>query len=252
MHAIWTGYISFGLVTLPIHLYSAAEEHGTGFHQVHARDGSRVRHRRVCESEDVEVPQSEIARGLERPDGRTVVLLDEDLAGLPLPTKRTVEVLGFIDEGDVDPVLYSRPYWVGAAGEQGQRPYALLVEALARHGRVAVAKVTLRTRERLAVLRPRHGMLVLHTLLWPEEIREPDDLSSSAPVTDRELELAELLMDLLAGVEIADLHDEYAAALEQLVVAKMTGGEVEVPEEPVLAVDLMAALEASIREAENR
>ncbi|MFD8079026.1 Ku protein [Streptomyces sp. NPDC059718] len=165
MRAIWTGYVSFGLVTLPVHLYSATEERGTGIHQVHARDGSRIRHRRVCESEDVEVPQSEIARGLERPDGRTVVLLEEDLAALPLPTKRTVEVLGFVDERDVDPVLYSKPYWVGAAGEQGQRPYALLVEALARHGRVAVAKVTLRTRERLAVLRPRHGMLVLHTLL---------------------------------------------------------------------------------------
>ncbi|MEU0181470.1 Ku protein [Streptomyces sp. NPDC006207] len=252
MRAIWTGYVTFGLVSLPVHLYSATDEHGTGFHQVHARDGSRIRHRRVCESEDVEVPQSEIARGWERPDGRTVVLLDEDLAALPLPTKRTVDVLGFVDERDVDPVLYSKPYWVGAAGEQGQRPYALLVEALARHGTVAVAKVTLRTRERLAVLRPRHGMLVLHTLLWPEEIREPGDLSSTAPVTDRELELAELLMDQLAGVEIAELHDEYAAALEQLVVAKMTGAGLEEPEEPVPAVDLMAALEASIREAGSR
>ncbi|MDX2649282.1 Ku protein [Streptomyces sp. PA03-1a] len=252
MRAIWTGYVSFGLVSLPVHLYSATEEHGTGFHQVHVRDGSRIRHRRVCESEDVEVPQSEIARGWERPDGRTVVLLDEDLAALPLPTKRTVDVLGFVDERDVDPVLYSKPYWVGAAGEQGQRPYALLVEALARHGTVAVAKVTLRTRERLAVLRPRHGMLVLHTLLWPEEIRQPDDLSSAAPVTERELELAELLMDQLAGVEIAELHDEYAAALEQLVVAKMTGAGLEEPEEPVPAVDLMAALEASIREAGSR
>ncbi|MEU0184153.1 Ku protein [Streptomyces sp. NPDC006207] len=249
MRAIWTGYISFGLVTIPVKLYAATEEHGTGFHQVHASDGGRIRHRRVCEREDVEVPQSEIARGWERPDGRTVVLLDEDLAALPIPTRKTVEVLGFVDDRDVDPVLYSKAYWVGAAGEQAQRPYALLVEALARHGTVAVAKVTLRTRERLAVLRPRHGMLVLHTLLWPEEIREPDDLSSAAPVTERELELAELLMDSLAGVEIRELHDEYAAALEQLVAAKMAGAEVEEPAEPVEVVDLMAALEASIAAA---
>ncbi|MEU6340255.1 Ku protein [Streptomyces sp. NPDC046977] len=242
--------MSFGLVTVPVQLFAATEEHGAGFHQVHAADGSRIKHRRFCASEDVEVSQSEIARGWERPDGRTVVILDEDLAALPLPTKRTVDVLGFVDQTDVDPVLYAKPYWVGAAGEQGQRPYALLVEALARHGTVAVAKVTLRTRERLAVLRPRHGMLVLHTLLWPEEIREPDDLSSSAPVTERELEL-ELLMDSLAGVEIAELHDEYAAALEQLVVAKMSGGGVEEPAEPVPAVDLMAALEASIRAARH-
>src|SRR4051794_6227991 len=177
MRALWSGYTSFGLVTLPVQLYSATDERGVGFHEVHASDGARIRHRRVCEGEDVEVPQSEIARGWERPDGRTVVLLDEDLAALPLPTRKTVDVLGFVDERDVDPVLYGKPYWVGAAGEQGQRPYALLVEALARHGTVAVAKVTLRTRERLAVLRPRRGMLVLHTLLWPQEIREPDDLS---------------------------------------------------------------------------
>ncbi|MEU1622947.1 Ku protein [Streptomyces sp. NPDC005722] len=249
MRAIWTGYVSFGLVTLPVHLYSATEEHGSGFHQVHAADGARIRHRPVCEREDVEVPQSEIARGWERPDGRTVVLLDEDLAALPLPTRKTVEVLGFVDERDVDPVLYAKPYWVGAAGEPGQRPYALLVEALARHGTVAVAKVTLRTRERLAVLRPRHGMLVLHTLLWPEEIREPDDLSSAVPVTERELELAELLMDALAGVEIHELHDGYAAALEQLVAAKVAGVEVEEPTEPVEVVNLMAALEASIAAA---
>ncbi|MFF3951298.1 Ku protein [Streptomyces sp. NPDC001902] len=173
MRAIWTGYVSFGLVTIPVHLYSGTEEHGAGFHQVHARDGSRIWHRRVCESEGVKVPQSEIAHGLEFPDGRTVVLRDEDLAKLALPTKRAVDVLGFVDERGVDPVLYSRAYWVGA-DEQDQRPYALLVEALARHGRVVVANVTLRTRERLAVLRPRHGILVLHTLLWLEEIREPD------------------------------------------------------------------------------
>ncbi|WP_392839732.1 Ku protein [Streptomyces sp. LN500] len=252
MRALWSGYVSFGLVTIPVQLFAAVDEHGAGFHQVHASDGARIRHRRVCELEEREVPRSEVAHGWEQPDGRTVVLLDEDLAALPLPTRRAVDVLGFVPERDVDPMLYSKPYWVGAAGEAGQRPYALLVEALARHGTVAVAKVTLRTRERLAVLRPRHGMLVLHTLLWPEEIREPDDLSSALPVTDRELELAELLMDQLVGVDITDLHDEYAAALEQLIVAKQTGGLLEELEEPVPVVDLMAALEASIRAAGDR
>ncbi|WP_326570016.1 hypothetical protein OIE69_00950 [Actinacidiphila glaucinigra] len=136
MRAIWTGYVSFGLVTIPVRLYSGTEEHGAGFHQIHARDSSAIRHQRVRESEDVEVSQSEIARGLERPDGRAVVLRDEDLAALALPTKRTVDVLGFVDERGVDPVLYSRPLgWGGAAGEQDQRPYALLVEALAQRAR---------------------------------------------------------------------------------------------------------------------
>jgi len=249
--ALWSGWISFGLVTIPVHLYAATEERGAGFHQVHTC-GSRIRHRRVCELEDREVPQDEIARGWQTPDGRTVVLLEEDLAALPLPTRKTVDVVGFVGERDVDPVMYSKPYWVGPAGETAQRPYALFVEALARHGTVAVAKVTLRTRERLAVLRPRRGMLVLHTLMWPEEIREPDDLSSSAPVTERELDLAELLMDQLAGVDIQGVHDEYAAAFEQLVAAKVAGEELAEPPEPVEAVDLMEALETSIRAAESR
>ncbi|MFF3558470.1 Ku protein [Streptomyces sp. NPDC002574] len=168
---------------------------------------------------------------------------------LSLPTKRTVDVLGFVDEADVDPVLRSESYWVGASGEPAQRLYALLVEALARHGTVAVAKVTLRTGERLAVPRPRRGMLVLHTLLWPEDIREPDDLSSAAPVTERELERAEVLIEQSAGVDIEGLHDEYAAVPEQLVVAKMAG---EGLAEPVPAVDLLAALEAGIRTAGDR
>jgi DNA end-binding protein Ku len=115
-----------------------------------------------------------------------------------------------------------------------------------------VCKVALRTRERLAVLRPRHGMLVLHTLRWPEEIRDPGDLASSAPVTDRELQLAEVLMDALAGVDIGDLRDEYAAALEQLIVAKVSGRELAAAAEPEPAVDLMAALERSIRDARGR
>ncbi|WP_326791353.1 hypothetical protein OHA79_01310 [Streptomyces sp. NBC_00841] len=181
MRALWSGYISFGLVTLPVQLFAATKAHSAGMHQVHASDGARIRHRLVCEREGQEVPRSEIAHGWEGPDGRKVVLLDGDLAVLPLPTRKTVDVLGFIQEREVDPVLYSKPYWVGAASEAGQRPYALLVEALERHGTVAVAKVTLRTRERLAVLRPRHGMLVLNTLLWSEEIREPGDLSSASP-----------------------------------------------------------------------
>ncbi|TJZ94750.1 non-homologous end joining protein Ku [Actinacidiphila oryziradicis] len=248
MRSIWSGFVSFGLVTIPVKLYAAAEDARTPLHEVHTC-GSRIRHRRVCEREQREVPQEEIRRGWEAPDGRVVVLDAGDLEHLPLPSKRTAEVLGFVDDGDVDPLLYDRPYWAGPNGDTAQRPYALLVEALARHGTIAVCKVAIRTRERLAILRPRHGMLVLHTLRWPEEIRDPGDLSSSAPVTDRELALAELLMDQLAGVDIGDLRDEYAVALEQLIVAKGSGRELEAGLEPEPVVDLMAALERSIRDA---
>ncbi|TKA00112.1 non-homologous end joining protein Ku [Actinacidiphila oryziradicis] len=251
MRSMWSGYVSFGLVTIPVKLYAATEDVRTPLHEVHTC-GSRIRHRRVCEREDREVTQEEIRRGWQAPDGEVVVLGAGDLEHLPLPTLKTAEVLGFVDDGDVDPLMYDRPYWAGPAGDAAQRPYALLVEALARHGTVAVCKVALRTRERLAVLRPRHGMLVLHTLRWPEEIRDPGDLTSSAPVTDRELQLAEVLMDALAGVDIGDLRDEYAVALEQLIVAKVSGRELEADAEPEPAVDLVAALERSIRDARGR
>jgi DNA end-binding protein Ku len=248
---MWSGYVSFGLVTIPVKLYPATEDVRTPLEEVHTC-GSKLHHRRMCEREQREVPQEEIRCGWQAPDGQVVVLEADDLKHLPLPTRKTAEVLGFVDADNVEPILYDRPYWVGTDGPAAQRPYALLVEALARHGTIAVCKVALSIRERLAILRPRHGMLVLHTLRWPQELRDPGDLSSSAPVTDRELILAELLMDSLAGVDITDLRDEYAAALEQLIVAKVSGRGLEAAAEPEPAADLMAALEQSIRDARER
>lgn len=243
--------MSFGLVALPCQLYTATQEHGPALHTVHAACGGRIRHRRVCELENIEVQQADIARAWEAPDGRQVILRDSDLEALPLPTRHVIEVLGFVGTDDVDPILYSRPYWIGASGAGAQRPYALLVEALARSDRLAICKVAIRSRERLAALRPRHGMLLLQTLLWPEELRDPGDLSSPTPLTERELAMAEVLMDALAGVDIEQLHDEYAAALNSLVDAKAGHGELTVRPEPAPAVDLMAALEESVRAAKR-
>lgn len=251
MRAIWSGTISFGLVALPCQLFAATEEHGPGLHTVHAACGGRIRHRRVCELENIEVQQDQIARAWEAPDGRQVILRDTDLEALPLPTKHVIEVLGFVTTAEVDPILYSRPYWIGASGTGAQRPYALLVEALARTDRVAICKIAIRSRERLATIRPRHGMLLLQSLLWPEEVRDPGDLSSTSPLTERELERAEVLMDALAGVDIGELHDEYTAALTSLVDAKASGDELTVRPEPAPAIDLMAALEESVRAAKR-
>ncbi|MFE2432889.1 Ku protein [Streptomyces sp. NPDC059373] len=192
-------------VSVPVRLYAATEDPRPRMHQVHAADGSRIRHRRVCEAEACEVSEAEIGRGWEAPDG---------------------------------PVA--------------QRPYALLVEALARTGRVGIATFAVRTRERLAVLRPRRGVLVVHALRWPQELREPGDLASPAPVTERELELAEVLIGQLAGVDITALHDEYGAALEQVVTAKLEGSAWAEPPEPQPVIDLMQALEDSVRQARHR
>ncbi|MET7621776.1 non-homologous end joining protein Ku [Streptomyces sp. NPDC001450] len=249
MRATWSGLIQFGMVALPVRLYAATEEHPVRLHEIHTADGSRVEHRRFCKAENREIPYEEVGRGFAMADGRMVPLTDEDLAHLPLPTKRTIEVLGFVPGQDIDPISYSRPYYAGPDSPGADRPYALLVEALARTGYVGVAKIAIRSRERLALLRPRHGILILQTLLWEDELRDPGDLAPSAPVTDRELELAEVLIRELTGIEVRELHDEYAHALEQLVTAKAAGGELAPLQEAVPAVDLMAALEESVRTA---
>lgn len=251
MRALWTGHVTCGLVSVPVRLYPATQEQRPRLHQVHASDGSRIRHRRWCEAEDREVPEWEIARGWEAPDGRMVVLRDEDLDHLPLPARKVVDIVGFVDAADVDPLLYERGYYAAPDGQAALRPYALLVEALARAGAFGVAKLAVRTRERLAVLRPRRGVLVVQTLRWPQEIRDPGDIASPSPVTDRELGLAEALIEQLAGVDITELHDDYGTALDQVVTAKIEGEGWTEPPEPQPAVDLMQALEDSLRQARN-
>ncbi|KPI19932.1 Ku protein [Streptomyces mirabilis] len=250
MKATWSGMIRFESVALSIRLYAATEEHPVRLHEIHATDGSRVEHRRFCKAENREIPDEQVGRGFALGDGRMVPLTDEDLAHLPLPTTRTVDVLGFVPFEDIDPISYGRPYYVGP-GPGADRPYSLLVEALARTGYVAVSKVALRGRERLALLRPRHGILILQTLLWQDELRDPGDLAPSTPVTDRELELAEELIRELTGIDVGAVHDEYAHALEQLVDMKITGGELAGPAEAAPALDLMAALEESVRAAKR-
>lgn len=248
MPAVWSGHIVFGLVSVPVQLFPATREWRPRFHQVHAADGGRVRQPRVCELEDRVVPQEEITLGWEAPDGRMVLVTDEDLDHLPLPARKQVEVLGFIDEQDVDPIMYATPYYALPSAQAANRPYALLVETLARTGRLGVARVALRTRERLAVLRPRRGVIVVHTLWWPQDIREPDyRRGTPAPVTDRELAVAELLIGEMTGVEVDELHDEYGAALDQVIRAKLEGRDWIEPPEPAAPVDLMAALEESVR-----
>ncbi|MGW0819357.1 non-homologous end joining protein Ku [Streptomyces viridiviolaceus] len=171
MKAMWSGVIQFGLIAVPIRLYAATEEHPVRLHEIHLADGSRVKHRRFCKGENREIPYAQVGRGFELADGRVVPLAEDDLARLPLPTQRTVDVLGFVPLEDIDPISFGRPCYVGP-GPGGDRPYALLVEALARIGYIAVAKVALHRRERLALLRTRHGMLILQTLLWQDELRD--------------------------------------------------------------------------------
>jgi DNA end-binding protein Ku len=170
MRAIWKGAVSFGLVNVPVKLYSATEDRDVSFHQVHAADGGRVRYKRVCQVCGEEVAYADIAKGYEMDNGDMVVLSDQDLAELPLPTSKTVELLAFVPAEQVDPVSYAKSYYL-EPDKAGIKPYVLLRDALEDAGRVGLVKVAIRNREALAVLRPRDDVLVLQTMVWPDEVR---------------------------------------------------------------------------------
>jgi DNA end-binding protein Ku len=258
MRSIWKGSISFGLVSIPIKVVSATESHSVSFHQVHTTDGGRIRYRKVCELEEKEVPREEIGKGFETGDGTTVQLTDSDLAALPLPTAKTVDILGFVPSEDVDPIQLDRSYYLAGDGRSAAKPYALLREALKRSGKVAVGKLAMRGRESLGLLRVYEDVIALHTMLWPEEIRSVSGVAPEEDVTirDAELDLADTLMETLGDLDWSELHDEYRAAVEQLVTAKMegvdtaeAGKEAAAPSKKGQVVDLMAVLESSVQAA---
>ncbi|MGP3925455.1 non-homologous end joining protein Ku [Streptomyces sp. 8N616] len=253
MRSIWKGSISFGLVNIPIKVFGATESHSVSFRQVHASDGGRIRYRKVCELEETEVPNEEITKAFEAPDGTTVPLSDEELESLPLPTAKTVDILAFVPGDTIDPLQLDRSYYLAADGAGAAKPYVLLREALNRSQKVAIAKLALRGRETLGMIRVIEDALVLHTMLWPDEIRQPTGIAPDAKVKvrDAELDLADTLMATLGELEIEELHDEYREAVEALVTAKLEGTEPEPVGAPAegrgKVIDLMAALEKSVK-----
>ncbi|WNE98322.1 Ku protein [Streptomyces luomodiensis] len=255
MRSIWNGNISFGLVSIPVKMYSATEDHSISFRQIHTRDGGRIRYRKVCELEDESVDASEIGRAYEDADGALIPVTDEDLAALPLPTTHTLEIEAFISASEIDPLQMGDAYYLGTGGAAAAKPYTLLREALKRSEKVAIAKYAHRGRERLGMLRVVGDTLALHRLLWPDEVRESTGVAPKEKVTVKpaELDLADTLMATLGEVDLDDLHDEYHEALESLVAAKMSGAAptAEPGERPTGAqvVDLMAALQESVRSA---
>ncbi|SDT81416.1 DNA end-binding protein Ku [Streptomyces sp. TLI_053] len=258
MQTTWKGTISFGLVSIPVHLYSATKEHDVPLHQVHAKDGGRVRMKRYCEQEEKEVPYAEIAKGYESPDGRTVTLTDEDLADLPLPSKKIIDVLAFVDEGEIDPLMFSKAYYVGVADKAASKPYALLRDALVDSGQIAVTKIALRSRESPAVLRVHDGTLVLQTCIWPDEVRPAAGIAPEEDITVRpqELRMARSLMETLSeDFDLEQLHDDYQQALQQVIEARLQGVEMpheeEAGEAPDNVIDLMEALRSSLRKAKD-
>ncbi|PKV87869.1 Ku protein [Streptomyces sp. TLI_146] len=257
MRSIWNGAISFGLVSIPIKLFNATESHSISFRQIHTEDGGRVRYRKVCELDGEELDASEIGKAYEDADGSLVPITDDDLAALPLPTAKTIEIVAFVPADSIDPLQIDTAYYLSASGVPAAKPYTLLREALKRSRKVAVAKFALRGRERLGMLRVVDDVIAMHGLLWPDEIRAPEGVApdSGVKIRDAELDLADALMDTLGEVDVDSLHDDYREAVEALIASK-AGGALPPAEAPETkgggkVIDLMAALEKSVRAAKE-
>ncbi|WP_097993465.1 non-homologous end joining protein Ku [Streptomyces sp. f51] len=257
MRSIWNGAISFGLVSIPIKLVNATENHSIHFRQIHLADGGRIRYRKVCELDEEEVQGDEIGKAYEDADGTMIPITDEDLAQLPLPTAKTIEIVAFVPADQIDPLQMDAAYYLSANGVPAAKPYTLLREALKRSNKVAVAKYALRGRERLGMLRVVDDVIAMHGLLWPDEIRAPEGVAPDGGVTvrDAELDLADALMDTLGEVDMDSLHDDYREAVEELIAAKASGETMRPAESGDdgggKVIDLIAALENSVRAAKK-
>ncbi len=254
MRSMWKGAVSFGLVMIPVKLYTATEQKDIAFRQVHREDGGRIRFKRFCTIDDQEVPYEDIAKGYELPDGETIVLTEEDMAELPLPSTKNIEVVQFTPAEQLDPILLNRSYFLEPEGP-GARAYVLLRDALEQSGKVAIAQVALRQRESLAILRSRDGVLVLETLLWPDEVRVPafPFLDDNVEVRPQELQMASSLIEsMTVDFDPDEYHDGYREALQELIDAKIEGREViepQVPEAAEAPSSLADALRASLAAA---
>lgn len=256
MRAIWSGAVSFGLVSIAVKAYSATEDKDVRFHQVHRSDGGRVRYRKVCELDGEEVSSGDIAKGYPLNNGETVILEPSDFENLPLPTAHTIEVLEFVPASQIDSVRYAKAYYLEP--KAATKPYILLRDALTDSGVVAVVKVAMRQREQLATLRRYEDVLVLNTMKWPDEVRSPhfESLDEDVSISGKEMDMAKSLIESMTAEKFDDTqyHDDYRAALNKLIDAKVAGDEtvaVESGEEGGEVIDLMAALQASVKKAKE-
>ena len=261
MRSIWKGSIAFGLVNVPVKVYSATEDHDIKFRQVHAEDNGRIRYQRVCEVCGKKVDYADIAKAYEADDGQLIVITDDDIANLPEERSHEIEVLEFIPAAELDPMLYDRSYFL-EPDAKSPKAYVLLAKTLAETDRVAIVHFSLRNKTRLAALRvkdfSKRDVMMVQTLLWPDEIRDPD-----FPVLDKKIEIkpAELKMagqvveSMAADFDPDRYHDSYQQELRELIAAKLQGGEGVTVDEPPAELDrgtddvsdLLAKLEASVK-----
>ncbi len=262
MRAIWKGAVTFGLVNVPVKLYSATEDHDVPLHQVHDKDGGRIRYKRVCELDGEVVPYEHIDRAYD--DGEhTVVITKDDLAALPAESNREIEVVEFVPSDQIDPIMYDRTYYL-EPDSKSPKAYVLLRRTLEETDRTAVVKFALRQRTRLAALRVRDDVLVLQTLLWADEVREPSfgSLDEDVRISSTELKMSQqLVASFESEFSPEEFEDEYQAQLRQLIEAKIEQGEAvdtaatfgakAEGEEGAEVIDLMEALRRSVESAKG-
>jgi DNA end-binding protein Ku len=252
--AIWTGAISFGLVNVPVKLYSATSPKTVRFHQLSGKTGTRIRQKRVDPTTDQEVPYEDIVKGYEITPDRYVVIQPEELEALDPKATRTIDIEEFVDLDDIDPIYYDHSYYLAPTGG-GAKAYRLLLDAMRQAGKVGIGRVVIRSKQQLCALRPTDEVLTLTTMLFGDEVLSPERIDelesvSEAEASDRELKMAEQLIDSLsAEFEPTKFHDEYRERVLELIERKAAGEEIAVQPEaeaPAAAPDLMAALEASL------
>lgn len=257
MRSIWKGAIAFGLVNIPVKVYTATENHDIAFHQVHALDGGRINYQRVCRLCGNIVAYADIDKAYESADGTRVVLTDTDFAQLPAAEKHEIPVLQFVPAEQIDPLLFDKAYFL-EPDSATPKAYVLLAQTLAAIDRLALVHFTLRQKTRLAALRVREDVVVLHTLLWPDEVRSASfpSLTDAPRPTDREKSIAETLVQTMSGdFDPADYTDDYQRQLRNLLEEALArGGETEKPatrepaERQATVVDLVSALQQSLAE----
>ncbi len=258
MRAMWSGAVSFGLVSVPVKLYTATSGHDVRFHQVHAADGGRIRYKRVCTVDGEEVDYADIVKGYETEDGELVTLDESDLESLPQVAGHEINVIEFVPADQIDPLLFDKSYYLEPE-TKAVKPYALLREALRETDRMAVVKFALRQRENMALLRVRDNVIVLQTMLWPDEVRQPefDILDTEVELRPQELQMASSLVDSLgADFDPSEFHDDYRDAVLELIERKRTTGETRPAPVPAAAAgdadsmtDLLTALQRSVEAA---
>ncbi|HXY14512.1 MAG TPA: Ku protein [Terriglobales bacterium] len=254
--SVWSGYLTFGLISMPVRLFSGARSSGISFNMLHRKDNSRLKQQYVCITEDVVVDRSDIVKGYEYRKGEYVVIEPDEIKKIEPKTAKTMEILEFVKADEVDPIYFESSYYM-LPEEAGRRPYALLTKALEESAYYAIAKLTMHNREYTVILRPHEGGMMLHTMYYADEVREVEGFGApDVELKEAEVKVAHQLIEALAADwDPEKFHDTFQDNLKNLIKTKLEGGkitEVEKPKKLAPVVDLMSALKQSLAEMEGK